>query len=95
MKINLYQNFNENMKVEILVYSGGKKFQIVLWIKVQDANEAENKVRSSFLDIGILWWYFGSQEFLILIDLAKKIFLYQFEKLIFIEKDVKLRLVYF
>ena len=29
-KINLYQNFDENTKLEILVYFGGKKFQIVL-----------------------------------------------------------------
>ena len=29
IKINLYQNFNENTKDQILAYSGGKKFQIV------------------------------------------------------------------
>ena len=42
-KITLYHNFNENTKFETLTYLGGKKFQIVLYIHVQDANEAENE----------------------------------------------------
>ena len=42
-KITLYHNFNENIKFETLAHLGGKKFQIVLYILVQDANEAENE----------------------------------------------------
>ena len=53
-KITLYHNFNENTKLKILAYLGGKKFQIVLYIQVQDANEVENRVRSSFLNIALL-----------------------------------------
>ena len=53
-KITLYHNFNQNRKFEILAYFGGIKFQIVLYIQVYDANEAENRVRSSFLNIALL-----------------------------------------
>ena len=53
-KITLYHNFNENRKFEMLAYFGGIKFQIVLYMQVQDANEAENRVRSSFLNIALL-----------------------------------------
>ena len=74
------------MEVEILAFAGGKKFQIVLWIIVQEATEAENKVCSSFLDIALPWWYLASLEFIILIDIAKKIFSISLKSLFLLKK---------